>query len=122
MSGSIFGLTVHPTNVITSCMLSENPPAKVNEKNGIDNQNFQDLRQSMIDGKWTKHNCESCMVQEQKGLYSDRQKWLQRAKYPMEENGIGFELTGNRIVHLNLNLNSSNMRSSRGYQYASKLV
>ena len=55
---AFFGLTVHPTNVITSCMLSENPLAKVNEKNGIDNQNFQDLRQSMIDGKWTKHNCE----------------------------------------------------------------
>ena len=103
---AFFGLTVHPTNVITSCMLSENPLANVNEKDGIDNQNFQDLRQAMIDGKWTKHNCESCMVQEQKGVYSDRQKWLQRAKYPMKENGIGFELTGNRIVHLNLNLNN----------------
>jgi len=103
---AFFGLTVHPTNVITSCMLSENTLAKVNEKNGLDNQNFQDLRQSMIDGKWTNHNCESCMVQEQKGLFSDRQKWLQRAKHPMEQFKIGFELTNNPIVHLNINLNN----------------
>jgi len=103
---AFFGLTVHPTNVITSCMLSENPLANVNEKDGIDNQNFQDLRQAMIDGKWTKHNCESCMVQEQKGVFSDRQKWLQKAKGPMEHYRMGFELTGNPIVHLNINLNN----------------
>ena len=103
---AFFGLTVHPTNVITSCMLSENPLAKVNEKDGLDNQNFQDLRQAMLDGNWTKHNCESCMVQEQKGLYSDRKKWLEKAKRPMKIHNVGFELENNPILHLNINLNN----------------
>lgn len=103
---AFFSLTVHPTNVITSCMLSENKLASVGEKDGLDNEAFQDLRQNMFDGKWSKQNCATCMVAEQKGLVSSRMKWGENARKLMEKFNIDWNLTNNPIGHLNINLNN----------------
>ena len=59
---AFYGLTVHPSNIITSCMLTENKLASVKESNGIDNDNFVKLRENMAlicknDWIWFSYSC-----------------------------------------------------------------
>lgn len=113
---AFYGLTVHPSNIITSCMLTENKLASVKESNGIDNDNFVKLRENMKAGIWNHTdeyegynidsslgaNCGTCLHQEAKGIHSDRKKWLSKAHSRNPE----YALKNNPIIHLNLNLSN----------------
>ena len=120
---AFYGLTVHPSNIITSCMLTENKLASVKESNGIDNDNFVKLRENMKKGVWSHteeyegykidaglgSNCGTCLHQEARGIFSDRQKWVENAEILNgEHKGMTpkYNLKNNPIVHLNLNLSN----------------
>jgi len=134
-------LTIHPTNKLTSCMMSNTNMGNPYEGGGWDNSHFKELRQNMLDGVWslervqtvptsrgdgvwstfnmgatrttvphkvdTTSNCSTCLLRELNGLKSQRNNWIDNRKqmYPnIYENAN--KLTGNDIVHLNLNLSN----------------
>ena len=60
-------LTIHPTNRITHCMMSEYKMADIYEDNSWDNSKFRELRKNMLENKWTlgdSGDCTNCYNKE----------------------------------------------------------
>jgi hypothetical protein len=100
-------LTIHPTNKLTSCMMSENKLADVIDDDPLNNSNFQELRTNMLNGKWSiaddkgPGKCINCYYKETNNLDSQRQNWLRKTK--KEFPNINATTIVNDIYHLNLN-------------------
>ena len=142
-------LTIHPTNKLTTCMMSNTDMGNPYNDGGWDNSKFQKIRQNMLDGVWsletkipttddtgvwtldnlitlysensprkplpstsykieTPGNCSTCLLRELNGLQSQRNNWIDdRAHiYPTGTYENANKLTGNKILHLNLNLSN----------------
>ena len=101
-------LTVNPGNYISRCMMSLGYMGPI-EHSTYSNDEFQTLRTNMINGTWDKVGCDSCFYKEQNGIKSQRQKWLQREKKYLGEEGIytsNLSLDRNKIYHLYMNFNN----------------
>jgi len=98
-------ISYHPMGSLTRCMMSDQ---LMSNDLDWDNQAFQDLRQSMLDGKWDWPGCRNCKVKEEMGIKSQRQNWLYGpVKNKFVKNAYDNpKLTGNKIRHLFLNFNN----------------
>ena len=98
-------MSYHPMGSLTRCMMSDQ---LMSNDLDWDNQEFQDLRQSMLDGKWDWPGCRNCKLKEEIGIKSQRQNWLNgpvREKF-VKDAYDNPKLTGNKIRHLFLNFNN----------------
>lgn len=124
-------LTIHPTNRLTHCMMSEVDMGSID--GGWDNDKFKEMRQRMLDGKHSLHptirlkedaernpdkykdiiiddvaGCNNCVQKEFRGLLSQRMNWLtrQHLKFPKGTFEQANKIEKNEIYHLNLNLSN----------------
>ena len=99
------GLALHPMGFLTRCMMSEEV---MSNELDWDSPDFQNLRQSMLDGKWDEPGCSNCKMKEDTGVKSQRQNWLsentQKRFPPGSYNNP--KLTDNTVRHLFLNFNN----------------
>lgn len=101
-------LTANPGNYVSRCMMSLGSMGPI-EHSTYQNENFKTLRKNMLDGVWDKVGCESCFYKEQNGIKSQRQKWLEREKKYLGEEGIyenNLSIDRNKIYHLYMNFNN----------------
>ena len=108
-------LTIHPTNKLTHCMMSETTMSNIKENDGWNNLNFQNMRSNMLKNIWNTQSektsnadCGNCKEKETRGLFSQRQNWLTNLKHMFPENTYeqSKKLVDNEIYHLNLNLSN----------------
>lgn len=110
-------------------MMSEQPMGDIDS--GWDNDNFQNMRQIMLNGDWNLFanggsaahkdykskggnltrgpaDCANCYSKEMRGLQSQRQNWLKNIKtqFPAGTYENANKTSGNQIYHLNLNLSN----------------
>jgi organic radical activating enzyme len=101
-------LTVNPGNYISRCMMSLRQMGVV-KKETYSNENFQTLRTNMLNGVWDQVGCQNCFSKETEGLKSQREKWLEREKFYLGEEGIyknNLSVNRNKIYHLYMNFNN----------------
>lgn len=101
-------LTVNPSNYISRCMMSLYDMGPI-EHSTYSNNQFKKLRSNMLNGIWDKKGCDSCYYKEKNNIKSQRQKWLQREKKYLGEEGIytsNLSLDRNKIYHLYMNFNN----------------
>lgn len=100
------GLSLHPMGFLSRCMMSEEVMSNAQDLDW-DNEQFQRLRQSMLDGQWDSPGCDNCRMKEQVGAKSQRQNWLQNTikRFP-EGSYDNPKLTENTVRHLFLNFNN----------------
>lgn len=98
-------VSYHPMGALTRCMMSEE---LMSYDLDWDNQSFQDLRKSMLDGKWDLPGCHSCKTKEDFNVTSQRLKWLEgKTRNRLSENAYDNPtLTNNTVRHLFLNFNN----------------
>jgi len=108
-------LTIHPTNKLTHCMMSETTMSDIKENDGWNNLNFQNMRSNMLKNIWNTQkektsnaDCGNCKEKETRGLLSQRQNWLTNLKHMFPNNTYeqAKNLVNNEIYHLNLNLSN----------------
>lgn len=100
------GLSLHPMGFLSRCMMSEEIMSNSQELDW-DNEMFQNLRKSMLDGKWDAPGCDNCRMKEEVGAQSQRQNWLKNTVKKLPEGAYDNpKLTGNTIRHLFLNFNN----------------
>ena len=95
--------------------MSETAMADINENDGWNNLNFQNMRVNMLKNIWNTQNektsnadCGNCKEKETRGLLSQRQNWLTNLQHMFPNNTYkqAKNLINNQIYHLNLNLSN----------------
>tara|TARA_B100000989_G_scaffold298797_1_gene289928 strand:+ start:280 stop:1512 length:1233 start_codon:yes stop_codon:yes gene_type:complete len=98
-------VSYHPMGALTRCMMSEE---LMSYDLDWDNQSFQDLRKSMLNGKWDLPGCNSCKSKEDFNITSQRERWLfGKTRNRLSEDAYDNPgLINNTVRHLFLNFNN----------------
>jgi MoaA/NifB/PqqE/SkfB family radical SAM enzyme len=75
-------LTIHPTNKLTSCMMSNTNMGDPYINEGWDNDNFKNLRQNMLAGFWSLERVQSVPTSRGDGVWSIKDMGSSRTTVP----------------------------------------
>lgn len=106
----VSSIAIHATGKMVRCHMSETEMGDVNSGSIIkqwDNQSFQDLRKAQRDGEWTQ-GCQNCKSKEDKNVTSKRTHWQNLDVIDDRWEDIDWDnnLTGNKLVHLDIAFNN----------------
>lgn len=106
----VSSIAIHATGKMVRCHMSETEMGDV--KNGSilkqwDNQAFQDLRKGQRAGEWVP-GCQNCKTKESRGVTSKRIHWQNLDVIDDRWGDIDWDnnLTGNKLVHLDIAFNN----------------
>jgi radical SAM protein with 4Fe4S-binding SPASM domain len=105
----VSSISIHATGKIVRCQMSETPMGDVSEGSIIqqwDNEKFQQLRQTQLDGDWLR-GCDNCKIKEEKNVVSKRQHWMTLDLFDDVWEKVDWQKkTGNKIYHLDIAFNN----------------
>jgi len=106
----VSSIAIHATGKMVRCHMSETEMGDVNNGSIIkqwDNQAFQDLRKAQRAGEWT-HGCQNCQSKESRNVTSKRTHWQNLDVIDDRWADIDWDnnLTGNKLVHLDIAFNN----------------
>jgi radical SAM protein with 4Fe4S-binding SPASM domain len=106
----VSSIAIHATGKMIRCHMSETEMGDVNNGSIIkqwDNNAFQDLRKKQRDGEWTR-GCSNCEGKEARGVTSKRVHWQSLGIVEDRWEDIDWDnnLTGNKLVHLDIAFNN----------------
>lgn len=106
----VSSIAIHATGKMIRCHMSETEMGDVNSGSIIkqwDNNAFQDLRKKQRDGEWTR-GCSNCEGKEARGVTSKRVHWQSLGIVEDRWEDIDWDnnLTGNKLVHLDIAFNN----------------
>lgn len=100
-------ISTHPAGYISRCMMSSTPMGSMTDANVWDNENFQQLRTDMVEGRWNLPGCAPCHEREKQGIVSQRINWRTNERWwnsdIWDSKDFPNSITGNNIYHLFLN-------------------
>jgi radical SAM protein with 4Fe4S-binding SPASM domain len=106
----VSSIAIHATGKMIRCHMSETEMGDVNSGSIIkqwDNNAFQDLRKAQRDGEWTQ-GCQNCQSKEARNVTSKRVHWQNLDVIDDRWGDIDWDnnLTGNKLVHLDIAFNN----------------
>jgi len=106
----VSSIAIHATGKMIRCHMSEAEMGDVTQGSIIeqwDNENFQELRRAQRNGIWTR-GCQNCQTKENRNVTSKRVHWqtLGIVEDRWEEIDWDNNLTGNKLVHLDIAFNN----------------
>ncbi len=106
----VSSIAIHATGKMVRCHMSETEMGDVNNGSILkqwDNQAFQDLRKGQRAGEWVP-GCQNCKTKESRGVTSKRIHWQNLDVIDDRWEDIDWDnnLTGNKLVHLDIAFNN----------------
>lgn len=101
-------VSIHPGGFVSRCMMSSLPMASLDDVDPWNNENFVNLRTTMLDNQWSLPGCVTCNEREKQGLTSQRINWKTNERWWNSDlwDNTNFKTSGNEIYHLFLNSNN----------------